>query len=237
MMATDHVPARARLHISVKVLAFVGYFGLCLALHDAARITALAGLLVLATGILRRPWHAWVVPLLALIFAGSTFIISDSFWQAVVLGVGRLLCMTQLIALLGAIASVTEIARLCASRVPGIRSVAYILGTMLAVLPSVQRDLRKSLDVVALRRGRRMLWWPTDWGAVLADTLVRATVRSRGLAESSADRGFRLATGLTALPYQRFRLWDIIAATLLLVPVAAAVFVPVGLVSLGGVPL
>jgi energy-coupling factor transporter transmembrane protein EcfT len=89
----------------------------------------------------------------------------------------------------------------------------------LAALPSVQRDLRKSLDVAILRGGgRRALFSPSAWTTVVLDLLVRTVLRSQRLGDAVADRGFDLARGLTPLPGQRVNLLDVLLGIALAAP-------------------
>lgn len=245
---TTPPPTRARrhLHIGIKLLLLLLYGALLVTTRSLGQLLLDADLLLLASIVLLLPPRTLYVPItaalaaevglylphagsLTLAIAGARLMpfagmqgVPVAAAQAVALALCKVLCIAQVVAVFSLTTPVPELLRVFSAgvfRLPGINTLAYLLSTTLAVLPSVQRDLRKSLEVAILRRGsRRTLLRPSTWTAVVLDLLVRTVLRSQRLGDAVADRGFNLAHGLTPLPGQWLRPLDVLLGVALAVP-------------------
>lgn len=222
--------ARRRLHIGIKLLVLLLYGALLLTTRSLGQLLLDADLLLLASILCALPLRALYVPIVAALASEAALFaprlgaqaVPVAAVQAVALALCKVLCVAQVFALFSMTTPVPELLRLFSAgvfRLPGVSTLAYVLTTTLAVLPSVQRDLRKALDVAMLRGGgRRTLLVPSTWTAVVLDLLVRTVLRSQRLGDAVADRGFRLARGLTPLPGQQLRPSDVLLGIVLAVP-------------------
>lgn len=216
---------RRRLHIGVKLL-LLALYGTLLFMTPSLRALQLnAGLLLLASIACLLPWRLLLIPIIAALAAEAGLLAPLAGVPgaaAIALALSKVFCMAQVFALVSATTPVTDLFNLFSAglfRVPGVNTLVYLLTMTLAVLPSVQRDLHKSLDIAILRGGgRRALLWPSTWMAVTLDLLVRTVLRSQRLGDAVADRGFDLARGLTPLPRQRLNLLDVLLGIALAAP-------------------
>lgn len=128
------------------------------------------------------------------------------------LGSAKLVAISLAIAWFGALTDASELLDFFSALslgIPGLRSPLYILSTLLATLPTIQSDLRKSLDAAIVRGGgREALLRPGVWAGALADVIVRVALRSKRLAASAVARGFRLSDGLTPIAARVFTVAD-----------------------------
>lgn len=128
------------------------------------------------------------------------------------LGGAKLVAISLAIAWFGALTDASELLDFFSALslgIPGLRSPLYILSTLLATLPTIQGDLRKSLDAARVRGGGRdALFRPDVWVNALADVIVRVALRSKRLADSAVARGFRLSDGLTPIAARAFTVAD-----------------------------
>jgi len=210
------------LHLAIKLILLLAYVTLLLLSRQPIPLLLYAALALLAGIAARLPLRSWLVPLLAALPLVAALFEPAGFLQTLLLGAGRLLCVLQLLLIFGATTTITEVLNmltLFASRYTALSELLYLLSSTLAVLPSIRQDVRKSMDVALLRKGsRKTLLSVGTWASVLTDTLVRAILRGQRLADAVADRGYRLSVGLTPLPSQRFRLFDLFAGLALLLP-------------------
>jgi energy-coupling factor transporter transmembrane protein EcfT len=210
------------LHLSIKVILLLAYITLLLLARQPIPLLLYTALALLGTIGIRLPLRSWVVPLLAALALLAALLQPAGLLQIALLGAGRLLCLLQLLTLFGTITQTTELLQaltLLANRLPALHALLYVLSSTLAVLPSIRQDVRKSMDVAILRKGSRAtLLSIGTWSTILTDLLVRAMLRGQRLAEAVADRGYRLSVGLTPLPSQRFRLFDLMIGLALLLP-------------------
>ena len=213
---------RRRLHLAVKLLLLILYGALLLTTQSLRLLQLDAGLLLLASIACLLPPRLLLAPVIAALAAEAGLRVELVGVPEVALALSKVLCIAQVFAILSATTPVQDLLRLFSSgvfRLPGVNTLAYLLSMTLAALPSVQRDLRKSLDVAILRGGgRRALFSPSAWTTVVLDLLVRTVLRSQRLGDAVADRGFDLARGLTPLPGQRVNLLDVLLSIALAAP-------------------
>lgn len=214
-------PAR-HMHIALKFLVMAVYVALLYTTHSLPSLALYSLLLLVGTVAMLLSVRLLYVPILAADLALLGMLSRDPTAQAVLVGLCKVCCLTQILAIFGATTPATELLRLFSARMvrlPGVQALIYLLSTTLAVLPSLQRDIRKSMDVAVLRGGRRLTWLlPKTWKILLLDVLIRTIYRSQRLADAVADRGFQLSTGLTVMPYQRLGVLDVLKTVLLLLP-------------------
>ncbi|MGH2485497.1 MAG: CbiQ family ECF transporter T component [Ktedonobacterales bacterium] len=213
---------KRRLHIALKFLLVTAYM---VVLFEAQTLRALALyslLLLTGTMLLLLPLRLLYAPILASLAALLGVLWPDATAQALLMALCKVCCVAQVLAIFGGTTPPTELLRLFSARVlrvPGVHALMYVLSTTLAVLPSMQRDIRKSMDATILRGGSRLTFLkPRTWRSLLLDVLVRTIYRSQRLADAVADRGFRLEAGLTVMPYQRLGVLDVALTVLLLLP-------------------
>ena len=196
-----------RIRPSLIVLALLS----CLALEALALLTPgeAPGVSDLARGLaLPAGWAAAIIQALAQTPAYAPPPLVDS----ALLGGAKLVAIALAIAWFGSLTDTPELLdffSLLSAGLPGLRSPLYILSTLLAVLPSIQTDVRKSLDAAMIRGGgRAALLAPGAWAGALTDTIVRVALRGERLAAAASARGFRLRDGLTPLTRRPFTLAD-----------------------------
>ena len=167
------------------------------------------------------PWVASCAQFLAFTAPLAT----SPFAEATILGIAKLVCLALVIGIFAAMTQTSELLNVfsaAGNSIPGTRPLMYLLSTTLAVLPSLQRDVARSVDVAILRGGgRATLAAPKTWGTILIDVLVRAVLRGQRMADAVVARGFRLSTGLAPLPLQRFHFSDLLVGLILIAPGAA----------------
>lgn len=233
-MIADHSTVMAlftfprRPHAGIAAVLTLTYIVLALLVSEPVKLIALWGVALVVSALARLPWRAYAglalcVALFPVVGHFSWFIIEPSYgWiSLLVVGFFRVALMSQAITLLGATTDLGALMRLVPARVPGVRAFGFLCATTLAILPSIQRDLRRAMDAVWLRRGiRRWPLGPAAWGDILTDTLTRTITRGEWLAGEVADRGFRLRRGLRRLPGEAPQWWDYVA---LVVGLGAAV--------------
>jgi hypothetical protein len=227
--ATPSAPAvprivypRRRLHVLITLFALATYSVITLLDTSLPQLLAFSAIALLATLAFRLPWRMLLTPLLAIGLLAAGLAWPIGLLPLVAAGSARILCIVQYLAIFGARTSTSNILDLFSTpllRRRSLSSLTYLLSTTVAVLPSIQHDLRKSMDGVILRRGgRAALLFPSAWVDVVLDEMVRASLRSQRLADAVSDRGYRLASGLVPLPGRRLGARDALAGIALLLP-------------------
>ena len=221
------VAPRRRLHALIKLLVLGTYSIVTLLDTTVVHLLALSAIALVATLVFRLPWRSLFAPLIAIGLLVAGLVWPVGLLPLFVMGAARVLCIAQYLAIFGARTSTSEILELFS--IPVLRrrslsSLTYLFSTTLAVLPSIQQDMRKSLEGAILRRGRPALLVPTTWVDIVLHMMARATLRSQRLADAVSDRGYSLTRGLAPLPGRRLGVRDALIGAALLLPVLLVIF-------------
>jgi energy-coupling factor transporter transmembrane protein EcfT len=96
---------------------------------------------------------------------------------------------------------------------------AYIINTILAVLPSIQYDLQRAIDSETMRRGQRVNFYSIgSWLTILTVILVRVLNRAERFTDTVIDRGYIPSRGLNPLISHSLKWRDVLLALFVVAP-------------------
>lgn len=215
-----------RLHPGVKVLLLIFYAVALFSCTAVWQVLAFLLLIALTTLLLG-------LPLKPRISLGSIVVMLIAVWyfeplptllMQLALAIGKVMALNLMLALFNMTTRPRDlIAQLTSVKRTGqyLGPILFTISTIFAVTPTVERDIRKTIDVETLRRGAAPKAYSLSaWATILVILLSRVLRRAEALATAIADRGYSPSSPISFTNNWRIRWQDIAVALFLAIPAA-----------------
>ncbi len=164
-----------------------------------------------------------ITSLLVLLMLLVVFTSSEDQWYGhLALVASKIFCLSMIVALFTMTTKLSSILQLLLPS-KAVQSrlypLAYIINTILAVLPSIQYDLQRAIDSETVRRGQKVNFYSLgSWFTILTVILVRVLNRAERFTDTVIDRGYIPSQGLNPLISHSLKWRDVLLALFVVAP-------------------